>query len=427
MDGVRTRGHAAARRAVEAMIRGGAPHAVLLVGPAGVGKTTLALDLAAGLACTAEDPSARPCGACRGCRLVRSGGHPDLHRLGPEGPGRQVVIGGPGSKARGVRDLIAELALMPVEGGARVAVIESAQRMNEDAQAALLKTLEEPPAGVVLVLCADAEEPLLPTIRSRCARLRLGPVSSTDIASVLADHGIDDPGLAARLARIAGGRPGLALAWATDPAALRVRDETTRVLLDLTAARPSERLAGIRSVAATASAIADLAEAAPAPSPGPVTTRGGRRKAGPTPVAGPARSGATSSDGGDGSDGADAVAAEAAATTTDGVGDGATEADGTATRTPAAQRRRAAEAVVAIWTDVARDLALARRGSVAALRDPRLLEETQAVAADLDETALTAFLDRLGRAGVLLAGNVGPELILDDLALAWPQRGRHAA
>ena len=66
---------------------------------------------------------------------------------------------------------------MPVEGGARVAIIEGADRMNEDAQSALLKTLEEPPAGVTIVLCADDEARLLPTVRSRCFRLRLGLVA----------------------------------------------------------------------------------------------------------------------------------------------------------------------------------------------------------------------------------------------------------
>jgi hypothetical protein len=94
-----------------------------------------------------------------------------------------------------------------------------------------------------------------------------------------------------------------------------------------------------------------------------------------------------------------------------------------ATKTPAAERRRAAEAVISIWTDVARDLVLSRHGLSGSLRDPRLLEETATIAADLDEPGLGAFMERLGRAGVLLAGNVGPELILDDLALAWPQRG----
>src|SRR6188472_2145802 len=168
---------------------------------------------------------------------------------------------------------------MPVEGGARLAIIESAQRMNEDAQAALLKTLEEPPAGAVLILCADGEEPLLPTIRSRCARLRLGPVGPRAIEAVLADHGIDDPALATRLARVAGGRPGVALAWAADPTALRARDECSRVLLDLTAARPADRLAGVRSTVVAASAFAATADPT-TPPPVAVAATGGRGKRG---------------------------------------------------------------------------------------------------------------------------------------------------
>ena len=227
----------------------------------------------------------RPCGSCRACRLVRSGGHPDVHRLGPEGPGRQVVIGGPGARARGIRDLIGELALLPVEGGARVAIIESAQRMNEDAQAALLKTLEEPPAGAVLILCADAEEPLLPTIRSRCARLRLGPVGPRAIEAVLADHGIDDPVLATRLARVAGGRPGVALAWAADPAALRARDECSRVLLDLTDARPRGP-PGRRPVDGRRRLGFATAADPTASSPVAVATAGGRGKRGAKAAAG---------------------------------------------------------------------------------------------------------------------------------------------
>ena len=175
MDGARTRGHAPALAAIEGMVRGWAPHALLLSGPGGVGKTTRAMDLAAGLLCVHPDVAARPCRSCRGCRLLEHGDHPDLHRLAPVGPGGQIVIGGPDAKVRGVRDLIGELVLMPLEGTARAAVIEAAHRMNEDAQAALLKTLEEPPAGLTLVLCADDEDRLLPTVRSRCARLRLGP------------------------------------------------------------------------------------------------------------------------------------------------------------------------------------------------------------------------------------------------------------
>ena len=384
MEGARTRGHPAALGAVAAMIRGGAPHAVLLVGPAGIGKTTLALDLAAGLLCTADDVERRPCGVCRACRLAFAGSHPDLHRIGPEGPGRQVVIGGPGSRVRGVRDLIGELALLPVEGGARVAIVETAHRMNEDAQAALLKTLEEPPTGVTLILCADAEEPLLPTIRSRCARLRLGPVGTRDIEAILDEQGAADAPLAARLARIAAGRPGLALAWARQPDALRARDELSRSLLDLLAARPAERLAGVRAAAARAGDLSVVTEKAAPPDDLPTSS-------------------ATDADTGPAEDGGPVV------------------------RAPAVERRRAAEALIGLWSDVARDLALSSRGLASSVRDLGLLDESNVQAARLDESDIDAFLDRLGRAGVLIVGNVSPELVLDDLALAWPRPRAEAA
>jgi DNA polymerase III delta' subunit len=406
MNGARTRGHPAALAAVGAMIRGGAPGAVLLVGPAGIGKTTLALDVAAGLLCEAADPGERPDGACRACRLVAHGTHPDVHRIGPEGPGRQVVIGGPG-KARGIRDLIAELALLPVEGGARIAIIEAAHRMNEDAQAALLKTLEEPPARTTIILCADAEEPLLPTIRSRCARIRLGPVTVRDIESILTELGAADAPLGARLARIADGRPGLALAWARQPDALRERDALGRALLDLAAARPADRLQGIRAIAAQATSLTSVAEAvasvgtAVENGAAPRTRRG--KASGPRPAA-------------------DAAIDEGA---TDDPA--SPDEPATAVRAPATERRRAAEAMLLLWTDVTRDLALCQRGLARSVRDLARIDDTQALATDLDPDAVAAFLDRLGRATVLLATNVSPELVLDDLALAWPRPHRRAA
>ena len=93
MNNAATRGQPRALAEVDSMILGRAPHAVLFVGPGSAGKTTLALDLAAGLLCNDPDPCARPCRACRGCRQVASGNHPDLHRLAPDGPGGQIRIG----------------------------------------------------------------------------------------------------------------------------------------------------------------------------------------------------------------------------------------------------------------------------------------------------------------------------------------------
>jgi DNA polymerase-3 subunit delta' len=404
MDGARTRGHPAALAAVGARIRAGSSGAVLFVGPSGVGKTTLATDLAAGLLCTAADISSRPCGECRACRLVANRGHPDVHYLGPEGPGRQVVIGGPG-KPRGIRDLIAELALLPVEGSARVAIIESAHRMNEDAQAALLKTLEEPPSATTIILCADAEEPLLPTILSRCVRIRLGPVGVRDIEAIVAEHGAADPPVAARAARIAGGRPGIALRWILAPDALRDRDAIGRSLLDLADARPADRLAGVRSLAAQAATIATIASEAgvPGSSAAPATTAPPRTGRSRRPKATDADAPPEATDTGD-------PAGEPA-------GDDATEP----VRTPATERRRAADALVAVWTDVTRDLLLSQLGLDGSVRDLGTLDDTRSVAGRLARADLHAFLVRLGGAAVLIAANISPELVLDDLALSWPR------
>jgi len=398
MDGARTRGQTAALGAIAAMVRRQAPpHAILLVGPDGVGKTTLALDLAAGLLCLA-DPDARPCRACRACLMVEHDGHPDVHRLAPAGPGRQVVIGGPEARYRGVRDLIAELALMPVEGRARVAIVEGAERMNEDAQSALLKTLEEPPAGVAIVLCADQETRLLPTVRSRCARIRLGLVGARDIEAIVADHDLADPPLAARLGRLASGRPGLALAYARAPEAVLIRAELSRVLLDLSGEGSAARLAAVR--AAIPRAIA-LAAALTARDDGEATARPTRRR-GRTAVA------VTPSAGSAGSD------------PTEGATD--EPGDGRLPTVPATERRRAAEVLVTLWADVARDLALVATGGGRSVRDPVLLEELAVVAATIEPGAIAGFLDRAARGAELLVSNVSPELLLDSLALAWPRR-----
>jgi hypothetical protein len=106
------------------------------------------------------------------------------------------------------------------------------------------------------------------------------------------------------------------------------------------------------------------------------------------------------------------------------VEDGSTA---TVQRAPASERRRAAERLVEVWTDVARDIAVCQRGMPGAVREIGLLDETTAIAARLDGPAVAAFLDRLGRAAVMLASNVSPELVVDDLALAMPAPTRAAA
>ena len=400
-----TRGQPRALAEVDSMILGRAPHAVMFVGPGSTGKTTLALDLAAGLMCADPDPGARPCRICRGCRQVASGNHPDLHRLAPEGPGGQIRIGKATDPEPGtVRHLIGELALLPVEGGARVVIVEQAHRLNDDAQNALLKMLEEPPAGVTIILCADDEECLLPTVRSRCARVRVGTVGGREIEHWLGELGVAEAPRAARVARLAGGRPGLALAYAHSADAERVRGEIARGLLDMLAESRAARLASIRelmkSAAALDAALDSWRRAGPAgDADGPTPTGRGRRGRTTKTPAPP--------------DAADADAALAV--------DAAPVEDAAAPKLAAADRRSAAATLLDIWASVARDLSVAGAGGGRQLRELDLVDELRAAAAGVSSARLRAFLARLGEIDAQLDENVNPELALDVLALSWPR------
>ena len=404
-----TRGQPRALAEVRTMLLGRTPHAVLLVGPGSAGKTTLALDLAAGLLCRDPDPGARPCRACRGCRLVATGNHPDLHRLAPEGPGGQVRIGAATDPEPGtVRHLIGELALLSAEGGARVAIVEQAHRLNEESQNALLKTLEEPPAGVTIILCADDEECLLPTVRSRCVRVRLGVVAGREIESWLGELGFADAPRAARLARLAGGRPGLALAYARSTDAERLRGEIARGLVDMLTEGRHARLAAVRDLVKSAAALdAALEEGrrsgtTEAPGGSDRTATAARRLRGRGPVAA------------EGPDG-------------DGDGDGDAKGESATVKMAASDRRSAAATLLDIWASIGRDLAVARNGGLRQLRETELVDEIRASATTLAATSLTSFLSRLSDVATQLDENVNPELALDVLALSWPRSAPSAA
>jgi DNA polymerase III subunit delta' len=420
-----TRGHPAAAAAIQAMVAGHAPQAVILAGPPGVGKTTLALDLAAGLLCDAPDPADRPCRACRGCGLVEHGSHADVHRLAPSGPGLQVRIGDRNSPEPGtVRRLIADLALLPVEGGARVAIVERADRLNEDAQSALLKILEEPPPGVTIVLCADRDDLLLPTVRSRCVRVRLGPVAVREIEALLEDAGVADASRASRLARLAWGRPGAALALAMAPEAVAARDEIARTLLDLSGAGASRRLGVGRELLGRAAELVAALDrvgevrlsaagegAVPAGGRTPKSRRGATSVATPS-SASPSADPTTELESSGGDPSSSASGEEAAEETT-------------AVRAPATERRRAASTLVEIWRDVARDVLLVALGEERRLRDPALLDDLRAASATPTDE-IRAFIGRLATTAELLEANVSPELAIDALLLAWPRRAAAA-
>jgi len=196
-------------------------HAYLLTGPAQIGKTTLALNFAQALNCLSED---RPCGECLSCRKIARHIHPDVRII----EGKDGTIG-----IDQIRAMQREVALSPYEGRWRIYIIREMERATTEAANCLLKTLEEPPSQVILLLTARDADALPPTIVSRCQVLNLRPLPTGLIQETLQQRWKVDEEKARLLARLSGGRIGWAIEANQDEVILKMREERLHEMLAL--------------------------------------------------------------------------------------------------------------------------------------------------------------------------------------------------
>jgi DNA polymerase-3 subunit delta' len=202
------------------------PSTFLFVGPAGVGKHAFARKFAQTLLCEVNPPEAlAPCGECPACKQVLAGSHPDLELLAREPDSSflkvEQFIGD--REHRMQEGLLARIALKPTRGRRKVAIIDDADWLNAESANCLLKTLEEPPPGSVLILIGTSEQKQLPTIRSRCQIVRFQPLPEETVARLLVEKEIvADRFEAERLAAISGGGLSQAAALA-DPSLMEFR------------------------------------------------------------------------------------------------------------------------------------------------------------------------------------------------------------
>ena len=195
----------------------------------------MALAFARALNCTNPPAPGESCGQCRDCKQIAALAHPDLAVIQAENEGGTL-------KVEQVRELKRAVSLKPYQSKYRVALFLRFQEANDNASNALLKTLEEAPAHVILLLTADNPESLLPTIVSRCEVLRLRPLPLEQVEKELESRGAESS-LARLMAHVSGGRPGYAFRLLEDKSLLEFRRERLNDLQKLLSASRVDKFA----------------------------------------------------------------------------------------------------------------------------------------------------------------------------------------
>jgi hypothetical protein len=354
-------GQPTARRIARRVIDPGRTGRTLLVhGPPGAGKGAFVDDLLALAFCTDGDLDRRPCNACRGCRDARSRSHPDLVIGSPELWREQRSTGE--SIVAAARRWLLDAAGAPIVGERRLVLVEHADRAGEQIQNALLKTLEEPTDRHTFVLVADEPSRLLPTIRSRCQPLRVGPVPRDELAAHLMDVRRLPADQADILARLANGLSGAAVSYADRPDLLDWRRRLHSELLSLLGRGPADRFGAVRD-------LLDEASRLEAPS--------------------------------------------AVQEVTDEAGEGL--------RTPASVQRLAATTIVDAWLALSRDLLVAAAGRGELAPSGELAPEVERIGPRIGVAPLASMVRQLERTHDGLRENASPRLALEAAMLTWPR------
>ena len=350
-------GQAVARRmAQQAVEHGRAGRTLLVHGPAGSGKGSFIDDLLALHFCDDADTDRRPCNACRGCRAARSRSHPDLVIGSPDAWREQRASGE--SIVAVARRWLLDAAGAPIAAARRVVLVEHADRANEQIQNALLKALEEPTDRHVFILVADEPGALLPTIRSRCQPIRIGPVPREELATYLMDIRRLPADQADVLARISGGLTERALSFADDTPLLRWRARVQAELLSLLERGRADRFGSVR----------DLLDETVRLNPPVVEEAGDEAQA----------------------------------------------------RTPASAQRGAAAMLVEVWLSLTRDLIVAAVGRAELAPSRELAPQLESLAERIGSARLVRMAVLLERIDGGLREAASPKLALEAAMLAWP-------
>lgn len=243
----------AAQQLRHALGTGEVPHALLITGPESVGKYTLARQLVAAMLCRA-DPEERPCGQCLSCRKLVSGNHPDYMEVVSSDRTAHLRI-------EQIREVERFLSLTPNESSCKIALIGDFERATTGAANALLKTLEEPPAHVHLILLATDADLLLPTIVSRTQQLVLRTLPTQEVESALISMWGVEEERAGHLARLSGGRIGWAVRAAADPEAATPMETAVEALALILYEDLPSRFARAQDLARDSAVLAETLEA----------------------------------------------------------------------------------------------------------------------------------------------------------------------